>query len=159
MINFIFPICKQYRIKFIINDQPKIAKKFNLDGVHVGKNDPSIHECRQILGKNKIIGKSCYSSTSLANKSQILGANYIAFGSFFQTKTKKNTNKISVPNIISWNKKKCVPSVGIGGINYRNFFKISMLNLDFIALSSAIWKSKPRPDLSLKKIKNLIDNF
>ena len=125
----------------------------------MGKNDPSIYECRKILGKNKIIGKSCYSSKLLSNKAQILGANYIAFGSFFYTKTKKNTNKISIPNIKSWNKKKCIPSVGIGGINYRNFFKIRMLNLDFIALSSAIWKSKMSPDLSLKKVKNLIDNF
>lgn len=159
LINFIFPLCKKFNIKFIINDRPDIAKNFNLDGVHVGKGDPSIHRCQAILGKNKIIGISCYSSTFLAKNAQIFGASYIAFGSFFNTDTKEKTNKVFLPSITAWNKIKKIPSVGIGGINYRNFFNIRNLNLDYIAVSSTIWKSKLRPDLSLKKIKNLIDNF
>ena len=159
LINFIFPLCKKFNIKFIINDRPDIAKNFNLDGVHIGKEDPSISRCQALLGKNKIIGISCYSSTFLAKNAQIFGASYIAFGSFFNTETKEKTNKVFLPNIIAWNKIKKIPSVGIGGINYRNFFNIRNLNLDYIALSSSIWKSKLRPDLSLKKMKNLIDNF
>ena len=71
----------------------------------------------------------------------------------------EKTNKVFIPNIIAWNKIKKIPTVGIGGINYRNFFKIRNLNLDYIAVSSSIWKSKLSPDISLKKIKNLIDNF
>ncbi len=159
LINFFIPICKKYNIKFIINDRPDLAKTFNLDGVHVGKEDPSISRCRALLGKNKIIGISCYSSNSLAKNAQVFGASYIAFGSFFNTKTKEKTNKVFFPNIIAWNKIKKIPSVGIGGINYRNIFKIRNLNLDYVAISSTIWKSKLSPDVSLKKIKNLIDNF
>ena len=159
IINFIFPLCKKYKVKLIINDKPEIAKKLNLDGVHVGKNDPSIEKCRSLIGKNKIIGKSCYSSSQLANKSQIIGANYVAFGSFFKTKTKSNTSKVFFRNITAFNKIKKIPTVGIGGINYRNYINISQLSLNIIAISSTIWKSKIRPDLSLRKIKNLIDNF
>ena len=159
IINFTFPLCKKYKVKFIVNDRPEIVKKLNLDGVHVGKNDPSIEKCKLLLGKNKIIGKSCYSSSQLAYKSQVSGASYVAFGSFFNTKTKENTTKVFFRNIMAFNKIKKVPTVGIGGINYRNCLNICRLSLDYIAISSTIWQSNIRPDLSLKKIKNLIDNF
>ena len=159
LIHYIFPLCKKNKIKFIINDRPEIAKKFNLDGVHVGKNDPSISRCRRLLGKKKIIGKSCYTSFYLANNAQTFGANYIAFGSFFNTVTKENTNKVFIPSIKAWNKMKKISTTGIGGINYRNLYKIRNLDLDFIALSSSIWQSKLKPALALKKIKNVIDKY
>ena len=64
-----------------------------------------------------------------------------------------------LPNINAWNKIKKIPSVGIGGINIRNIIKVIDLQLEFVALSSSVWKSKIRPYLALKKIKKLIDNF
>jgi len=159
LINFIFPICKKFNIKFILNDRPDLAKIFNLDGVHVGKKDTSIFLCRSLLGRKKIVGKSCYSSTSLAYNAQKYGADYVAFGSFFKTKTKDDTSKVFFSSIHSWNKFKKIPSVGIGGINYRNFSVIKKLQLDYIALSSSVWNNKLNPVISLKKIKNLIDNY
>ena len=159
LINFLYPICKKFNIKFILNDRPDLAKTFNLDGVHVGKKDTSVYLCRSLLGKNKIVGKSCYSSNSLAYSAQKYGADYVAFGSFFRTKTKDDISKVFFSNIISWNKIKKIPSVGIGGINYRNLFNIKRLQLDYLAISSSIWKNKTTPLVSLKKIKNLIDNF
>lgn len=159
LINFFVPICKKFNIKFIINDRPDLAKNFNLDGVHVGKEDSSVFHCRSLLGKQKIVGKSCYSSISLAYSAQKYGADYVAFGSFFKTKTKDDTSKVFFSSIRSWNKQKKIPSVGIGGINYRNLSSIRGLKLDYIALSSAIWKNKLSPVIALKKIKNLIDNY
>ena len=69
-------------------------------------------------------------------------ADYVAFGSFFKTKTKDDTSKVFFSSIHSWNKFKKIPSVGIGGINYRNLSSIRELNLDYIALSSFIWNNK-----------------
>ena len=158
-IKLIEKFAKKYNIKFILNDRPDLAKLFNLDGVHVGKKDTSIFMCRSLLGKNKIIGKSCYSSTSLAYSAQKNGADYIAFGSFFKTKTKENTSRVFFSNVNHWNKFKKIPSVGIGGINYRNLSSIMKLKLDYIAVSSCIWKNSTNPVLSLKKFKNLIDNY
>ena len=159
LISFIFPICKKYKIKFILNDRPDLAKLCNLDGVHVGKKDNSILVCRSLLGKNKIVGKSCYSSSSTAYSAQKNGADYVAFGSLFKTKTKENTNRVFLSNIDYWNKFKKIPSVGIGGINYRNVSSIMKLKFDYIAISSCIWQSNTNPVVSLKKIKNLIDNY
>ena len=83
-------IVKKNGVKFIINDKPLVAKFINADGCHVGQKDISIINARKILGKNKIIGVTCHNSKKLALKSAKYNANYIAFGSFFKSSTKKN---------------------------------------------------------------------
>ena len=81
-------ICKKNNVKFLVNDDPEISKKLNADGCHLGQKDMSITEARKIVG-NKIVGITCHNSINLA-KAAIKGkADYIAFGAFFSTKTKK----------------------------------------------------------------------
>jgi len=157
-IEKIFPICKNNNVLFILNDNPNLVKLYDLDGVHVGEDDPSINYCRRIIGKNKIIGKSCYNSPTLAIKAQNNGADYIAFGSFFKTETKKTTKKLNFNQIKGWKNFKSIPVVGIGGINIFNYKIIAHTNMDFYAISSCVWKSKLGPDKYLKKFKNIIDN-
>ena len=74
-------ICKKYQVKFLINDDPIIAKKVNADGCHLGQKDMNILNARKIL-KNKIIGITCHNSINLAKKAISSGANYLAFGAF-----------------------------------------------------------------------------
>ena len=81
-------ICKQYKVKFIINDDPMLTKKLNADGCHLGQKDMSLLKARKIL-KNKIIGVTCHNSINLAKKAIQCGANYLAFGAFYSSKTKK----------------------------------------------------------------------
>ena len=57
-------ICKRYKVKFIVNDDPNLAKKINADGCHLGQNDMSIQGARKILRK-KIIGITCHNSKKL----------------------------------------------------------------------------------------------
>ena len=158
-IQKLYPLCKKNKVLFILNDNPGLVKALDLDGVHVGEKDPSIKKCRELVGKNKIIGMSCYNSPIQAIKAQNNGADYIAFGSFFKTETKKNYKKINKNQIRRWINFQRVPVVGIGGINIKNFKKISKLNLDFYALSSAVWRSRVGPSEYLKKFKNIIDNY
>ena len=75
-------ICKKYKVKLIINDEPRIAKLVNADGCHLGQKDIKIREARKIL-KNKIIGVTCHNSIKLVTKSIKDGADYVALGSFF----------------------------------------------------------------------------
>ena len=156
-IKKLFPICKKYNVLFILSDNPKLVKLLDLDGVHVGEQDPSISKCREIIGKYKIIGKSCYNSPRLATRSQNNGADYIAFGAFFKTKTKKTFKKINFDQLKKWKNLKKIPVIGIGGINIANCRKISRFHLDFFAISSAVWKSDIGAVKYLKKFKNLID--
>jgi thiamine-phosphate pyrophosphorylase len=133
---------KKNNVKFLINDKPFIAKKISADGCHVGQKDMNILESRKILGKNKIIGMTCHNSKKLALKAKKCGADYVAFGSFFKSSTKKTTFKAKLA-ILRWAKKKInMPIVAIGGINNSNYKKILSKGADFIACSNYVWKNK-----------------
>ena len=65
-----------------------LAKKLNADGCHLGQKDMNIIKARKIL-KNKIIGVTCHNSINLAKKAIKDGADYLAFGAFYYSQTKK----------------------------------------------------------------------
>jgi len=135
-------ICKKYKVKLIINDDPNLAKKIGADGCHLGQNDMVIQVARKILRK-KIIGITCHNSKKLIRQAVKDGANYIAIGAFFKSKTKK-VNYIAKPSLISWVKRLTkLPVVIIGGITNKNFRKLLLHKPDFLAISGGIWDKKP----------------
>ena len=135
-------ITKKNNVKFLINDKPFVAKKIGADGCHIGQKDMDFKKSRKILGKNKIIGITCHNSKKLAIKAEMNGANYVAFGSFFKSSTKKSAFKANLA-ILRWAKKKInMPIVAIGGINNSNYKKILSNGANFIACSSYIWNNK-----------------
>ena len=152
-------ICNHYKVTFILNDRVDIAKKINIDGVHLGKNDLNIKQARKILGRDKIIGSSCYNKISLSIKSENLGSNYQAFGAFFKTTTKSKTTNITLSSIHKYRKHTNNPIVGIGGLNKNNITKLKFLKLDFLAFCSAVWYGKHAPLVEIKKINNVIESF
>ena len=98
-------IVRKNNVKFLINDKPSIAKRVGADGCHIGQKDINFINSRKILGKNKIIGVTCHNSKKLALKAKRQGANYVAFGSFFKSSTKKTAFKANL-EILRWAKKK-----------------------------------------------------
>ena len=135
-------ICKKYKVKLIINDDPNLAKGISADGCHLGQSDMNIKRARKILRK-KIIGITCHNSKKLIKHAIKDGANYIAIGAFFKSKTKK-VNYIAKPSLISWAKRFTkLPVVIIGGITNKNFRKLLLHKPDFLAISGGIWDKKP----------------
>ena len=135
-------ICKKYKVKLIINDDPNLAKGISADGCHLGQSDMNIKRARKILRK-KIIGITCHNSKKLIKYAVKDGANYIAIGAFFKSKTKK-VNYIANPSLISWAKRFTkLPVVIIGGITNKNFRKLLLHKPDFLAISGGIWDKKP----------------
>ena len=135
-------IVKKNNVKFLINDNPFVAKVVGADGCHIGQKDMNFASSRKILGKKKIIGMTCHNSKNLALKAQRHGANYVAFGSFFKSQTKKTAFKANLA-ILRWAKKKInMPTVAIGGINSSNYEKVLSNGADFIACSNYIWNNK-----------------
>jgi len=135
-------ITKKNKVKFLINDKPFIAKKVNADGCHIGQKDMNFTLSRKILGRKKIIGVTCHNSKKLALIAKKNGANYIAFGAFFKSSTKKTAFKANL-EILRWAKKKIkMPTVAIGGINSSNYKKIITSKADFIACSNYVWNNK-----------------
>ena len=47
-------ICKKFKVKFLINDNPWLAKKLDADGCHLGQKDTDIVSARKILSKKKL---------------------------------------------------------------------------------------------------------
>lgn len=135
-------ICKKYKVKLIVNDDPNLAKEISADGCHLGQSDMNIQRARKILRK-KIIGITCHNSKKLIKQAVKDGANYIAIGAFFRSKTKK-VNYIAKPSLISWAKRFTkLPVVIIGGITNKNFRKLLLHKPDFLAISGGIWDKKP----------------
>ena len=146
-------ICKKYKVKFIINDDPLLSKKINADGCHLGQKDMNILDARKIL-KNKIIGTTCHNSINLAKKAIADGANYLAFGAFYSSRTKKTKYKASVKILKLAKKITNTPIVAIGGINQNNYKKLLLNKANFLAISGYIWNNKKlNPKDALNKLK------
>ena len=135
--NNILKICKKNNVKFIINDDPNLALKVNAHGCHLGQKDMNIIKAKKIL-KNKIIGVTCHNSIKLAKNASINGANYIAVGAFYKTKTKKVLHKANIRTLNKIKKTINLPIVAIGGINAKNYKNLLLNNADFLAISSYI---------------------
>ena len=149
----IHQICKKHNVKFLVNDDPILSKKLKADGCHLGQKDMNITEARKIIG-NKIIGITCHNSINLAKKAIKKKADYIAFGAFFSTKTKKVKYKATTKILNKVKKLTKIPIVAIGGINLKNYKKLLLNNANLLAISSYVWNNKKyKPIESINKLR------
>ena len=146
-------ICKKNSVKFIVNDDPILSKKLNADGCHLGQKDMNINSAKKIIG-NKIIGITCHNSIKLAKAAIKENADYIAFGAFFSTKTKKVKFKADIKILNKIKKLTKTPIVAIGGINFDNYKKLLLNNANLLAISSYVWNNKKyKPLETIEKLK------
>jgi len=134
-------LCKKNNVKFIVNDDPILTKKLKADGCHLGQKDINIKEAKKIIG-NKIIGITCHNSIKLAKEAIKNKANYIAFGAFFPTKTKKAKYRSNIKTLNKAKELTNIPIVAIGGITGKNYKKLLLNNANFLAISGYIWNNK-----------------
>ena len=146
-------ICKKYKVKFLINDDPVLSYKLNADGCHLGQKDMDIEEARKVIG-NKIIGITCHNSIRLAKHAIKSKPSYLAFGAFYSTKTKKTKFHATTKILKKVKKITNTPIVAIGGINSKNYKNLLLNKANFLAISSYIWNNKKyKPLKAIKKIK------
>ena len=138
----------------IINDFPQLAHDIGADGVHLGKADLSVDAVKNKY-KNLIIGKTCKSSIEEAKKAIDDGANYVSFGAFSNSLTKKEAIPIEKSDLDLINKFNVPNKAIIGGISKENFHKVAELNFDMIALSNAIFNSQD----TAKSASFFVNNF
>ena len=146
-------LCKKYNTLFIINDDVVLAKEISADGVHLGGDDMGISMARKILG-DKIIGVSCYNNLEGAITAEIMGADYITLGSFFNSPTKPEARKIAIDLLPMAKAKLNIPVVAIGGITPENGKQLVDNKADFLAIISGIYASTDIIN-SVKAYKNL----
>ena len=152
--NLVKTLCRANDTLFIINDRINVALETKPDGIHLGREDMDVNQCRKIFGDDFIIGNS-NATKQEAILSSKLNLNYVAIGSLFETTTKKDTIPSSI-NVIKDLKdtKFKLPIVGIGGINKERAKKVLESGADSLCISSAVTLSdNPRKEvLDIKKI-------
>jgi thiamine-phosphate pyrophosphorylase len=140
----LLPLCAAHAVAFILNDRADLAAACGADGVHLGQEDGSVADVRARLGHEAQIGVTCHGSRHLAMEAGEAGANYVAFGAFFETGTKAVKHR-ATPEILSWwTAISPIPCVAIGGITPANCRPLVEAGADFLAVSAAIWTS-PNP--------------
>jgi thiamine-phosphate pyrophosphorylase len=132
-------LCRQYGVPFIVNDDLRLADLVGADGVHLGRDDGSIREARIVLGLGKMIGISCYQDLERAREVQSLGADYVAFGSFFPSPTKPRASMADVAVLSTARREITLPIVAIGGITVDNAGALIDAGADAIAVISALF--------------------
>ena len=151
----IFPLCKQYRVPFIINDSIELCLTLDADGVHIGADDGNIAEVKASLGANKILGASCYNRFDLALSAQQAGATYVAFGACFASSTKPHAPVASLDLFKQAKAQLHIPAVAIGGITLENAALVIQAGADSIAVINAIFS----PSFTLDDIKATTHQF
>lgn len=138
-IDALLPVAKARGVTFILNDRPDLARAGGCDGVHVGQEDATVRDARQIIGDNGVVGATCHNSRHLALVAGEQGADYVAFGAFFPTATKEAKTQAD-PDILEWwSDIMVLPCVAIGGITVENCPPLVRAGADFLAVISAVW--------------------
>ncbi len=121
------------------NDRPDLVAPLGLDGVHVGQGDASYAEARRAVGPDRIVGVTCHYSRHLAMEAAEAGADYVAFGAFFDSPTKQAPTRAE-PEILSiWQETMTTPCVAIGGITPDNAQALAAAGADFLCVGSGVW--------------------
>jgi thiamine-phosphate pyrophosphorylase len=133
------PIARGHDVAVILNDRPDLAARFGCDGVHIGQEDAPYAEARRIMGAAAMIGVTCHDSRHLAMEASEAGADYVAFGAFFETTTKDAKTRADIEILSIWQEVMQTPCVAIGGITVANCRPLVAAGADFLAVSAGVW--------------------
>ena len=146
----LLPVCDKSDVALILNDRPDLATKTGCDGVHIGPDDMTYEQARDFVGEDAIVGVSCKASRHLAMTLADAGADYVAFGSFFPSATKSDTETAPLELLEVWSETTTVPSVAIGGITPDNCRPLIDAGADFLAVSAGIWSYPGGPEAAVR---------
>lgn len=135
----LLPVCNEHDVAFLLNDRADLAKQAGADGVHLGQSDGIIADARKLLGPDAQIGRTCHDSRHLAMEAGEQGADYVAFGAFYETTTKPSHYRPQPEILTWWTVLSQLPCVAIGGITPENAPPLVAAGADFIAVVRAVW--------------------
>jgi thiamine-phosphate pyrophosphorylase len=152
----LLPIAQPYGVAVILNDRPDLARELGCDGVHVGADDTPYEQARRIVGRDAIVGVTCKDSRHLAMEAAEAGADYVAFGAFFPTRTKNDTTPAEIDIVRWWSELMQTPCVAIGGITPDNAAPLVEAGADFLAVAGGVWEWPAGPADAVRRFTKLI---
>lgn len=157
----LLPVCVARDVAFLVNDRADLSKKAGADGVHLGQDDGSVADARKLLGENAVIGVSCHDSRHLAMEAGEAGADYVAFGAFYPTTSKRPEELarrgVPAPDILEWwSTWTELPCVAIGGITPTNAAPLVRAGADFLAVITAVWSHPEGPGAAVKAFRDML---
>ena len=137
-------LCREHGVAFLINDDVRLAGTIGAAGVHLGRDDPDIGAARAVLGASALIGVSCYNELARAQAAQDAGADYVAFGRFFPSRTKPQA-VLAAPELLRAARATLkIPIVAIGGITPENGVTLIEAGADALAVIEGVFN---QPDI------------
>lgn len=131
-------ICREHDALFIVNDDAKLARATDADGVHVGEDDGELADARSVIGDGRLVGVSCYGDFERARRVLAEGADYIAFGSFFASPTKPGAPRADL-SLLARAHGLGAPVVAIGGITAANTGSLVAAGADAVAVIADVF--------------------
>ena len=153
----LMPLAHDHDVAFILNDNPALAHELGCDGVHIGQDDMPYEAARALLGDEAIIGVTCHDSKHLAMEAGEAGADYVAFGAFYETQTKTAKTRATPELLTFWQDFVELPCVAIGGITPENAAPLVEAGADFIAASGGVCAHKEGPAAAVAAFSALFD--
>ncbi|NSW88543.1 thiamine phosphate synthase [bacterium] len=150
-------ISNKYNVKFIVNDYLDVAIDSQADGIHIGQSDEDYLNIKKEIGKDKIIGVSCYGDIERCIKFSELGADYIAIGTPYFTKTKPSREKTpfsKMKEIVD--RVQNTPIFAIGGIDGTNIDSIMDVGVNGVAVINSVFGSST-PSTSTLELINILN--
>jgi len=135
-------ICRAAGAKLIINDDVWLAVEIGADGAHLGRDDApggSLAAARDALGPKRILGVSCYNELARAEDAAAAGADYLAFGSMFSSRTKPAAVRAPLEMLGEARRRFGLPVAAIGGITLENAPEIIAAGADMLAVVSDLF--------------------
>jgi thiamine-phosphate pyrophosphorylase len=146
------PIAQAREVAVILNDRPDLAARLDCDGVHIGQADGSYAEARKAMGPDRIVGVTCHDSRHLAMEAAEAGADYVAFGAFFDTATKTAPTRCEPEVLTTWQQSMQTPCVAIGGITVDTARGLAQAGADFLAVSAGVWAAADGPREAVRRL-------
>ena len=133
-------LCRRSGVPLIVNDDLALALEIDADGVHLGRDDGDVSVARARL-PGRLLGVSCYNEIDRAIAARRAGADYVAFGRFFQSFTKPGDIRASLDLVAQAKQQVRLPVVAIGGIDLERTPSLIAGGVDAVAVIAALFSS------------------
>lgn len=144
LANELLKVCHAHQVPLLINDDVELALAVGADGVHLGRDDGDIASARRRLGREAVIGISCYNDIERAKSAVAAGADYVAFGRFFPSGSKPLAAPADIATLRQARQHLNVPIVAIGGILPENGGQLLEAGADLLAVIGGLFDTAPK---------------